>query len=343
VLSTTEKGNLARWDALVNGFRSFGGIANNVIQKKGALGLGLFPIEPSQPVELRVPRHLLVATNNLELRDGAIAIKDASVYPKGFREWYEGFQADYSWGAEARHSIKCFEDGLKSLSDSLQQKLKNTNLLDIANRCPGVNEEQELFRRFIATRRINYRGENVLMPMIELVNHSPVQPTWIIDKESIAIKGQYDGEVLVKYSASDPLLRYLQYGFNCKENLGFSLGMRLNHRGQEIYIQGGINFEPMKLITTTQQNQKITLIRPLLSSYNRPRLPKKIFRDSCVSLCGVNPDELFEQIHQNNRLILIGLIKSLDNDNTVTNNELREALLNQIDILGHYYGVKNNI
>ena len=35
----------------------------------------------------------------------------------------EGFQADYSWGAEARHSIKSFENGLTSFSDSLKQKL----------------------------------------------------------------------------------------------------------------------------------------------------------------------------------------------------------------------------
>ena len=340
-MSTKEKKNLDRWDALVETFRSFGGIANNVIQREGALGLGLFPIDSSQPVELRVPDYLLVATNNLELRNGAVTIKDASLYPEGFREWYEGFQADYSWGAEARHSIKSFENGLRSFSDSLKQKLKNIHLLDIEKRCPGINEEEELFRRFIATRRINYRGENVLMPMIELVNHSPTQSSWALDKDSIAIQGQYDGEILVRYSASDPLRRYLQYGFNCKETLGFSLEMKLKHRGQEIFIEGGINFEPMKLISTTQKDQKIILTKPLLSSYNRPRMPKKLFRDSCKALEGINSDELFEQIHQKNRLILISLIKSLGANNTIAENGLKKCFLDQIDILGHYYGIKN--
>ena len=335
-----EREKLARWDALVEGFRSFGGTANNVIQREGALGLGLFPIDQSQPVELRVPDHLLVSTDNLELRDGAVAIKDASLHPEGFAKWYEGFQADYSWGAEARRSIKTFEDGLKTFPNSLQRKLRNTNLLDITKRCPGINEEQELFQRFIATRRINYRGKNVMMPIIELTNHSPIQSSWIIDKKSIAIQGQYDGEILAKYSVSDPLNRYLQYGFNCKEPLGFSLGIKLIHRGQEIFIEGGINYAHMRSINARKQDQKIIFKRPLLSSYNNPRMPKKLFKQSCRLLKNVDPNELFDQIHQKNRLILISIIKDLYQHNSDINIELICACLDQIDILGHHYGTK---
>ena len=336
-----ERERLARWDSLVEGFRSFGGTANNVVQREGALGLGLFPINQSQPIELSVPNHLLVSTDNLELRDGAVAIKDASLHPEGFARWYEGFQADYSWGAEARRSIKTFEDGLKTFPNSLQRKLQNTTLVDIAKRCPGINEEQELFQRFIATRRIHYRGKNVMMPMIELTNHSPLQSSWIIDKKSITVQGQYDGEILVKYSVSDPLNRYLQYGFNCKEPLGFSLGMKLIHRGQEIVIEGGINYAHMKPINAIKQDQKIVFNRPLLSSYNNPRMPKKLFKQSCRLLKNINAKELFDQIHQRNRLMLISIIKDLYQGNGNTNSELIGACLNQLDILGHHYGTKD--
>ena len=336
-----EREKLARWDTLVEGFRSFGGTANNVIQREGALGLGLFPIDQSQPVELRVPDHLLVSTDNLELRDGAVAIKDASLHPEGFAKWYEGFQADYSWGAEARRSIKIFEDGLKSLPNPLQRKLQNINLLDITKRCPGINEEQELFQRFIATRRINIRGKNVMMPMIELTNHSPIQSSWIIDKKSVAIQGKYDGEILAKYSVSDPLTRYLQYGFNCKEPLGFSLEIKLIHRGQEILIEGGINYAHNKPINTTKQNQKIIFSKPLLSSYYNPRMPKKLFKQSCRLLKTIDAYELFDQIHQRNRLILINIIKDLKQNNGNTNNELISACLDQLDVLGHHYGTKD--
>ena len=71
-----------RWDTLVEEFRGFGGTANNIIQRKGDFGLGLFPIDPAKPVELRVPDQLLVATDNIELKNGEIVLKDESSYPK---------------------------------------------------------------------------------------------------------------------------------------------------------------------------------------------------------------------------------------------------------------------
>ena len=240
-----EKTRITRWNSLVEGFKSFGGIAKNLIQRKGVLGLGLFPIDTSQPVELRVPDHLLVATDNLQVLDGAVVIKDASQYPKGFSEWYEYFQAEYSWGAEARNSIKCFEDGLKSLSKPMHRMLQNLGLINIQERFPGISGEQDLFQRFIATRQINKNGRMVLMPMIELVNHSPVQSSWIMDRDSIAIAGKYDGEVLARYSVADPLHRWVQYGFNCKETLGFSLRLKLIHKGQQIIIDGNQS-KPLK-------------------------------------------------------------------------------------------------
>ena len=221
-----ENTQLTRWNALVDAFRSFGGIADNVIQRKGAFGLGLFPIDSTQPIELRVPDHLLVATDNLELRNGAVTLKDKSHYPEGFSEWYSHFQVDYSWGADGKNSVKSFEDGLKSLPYTLQQTLENLGLLNIQQRFPGINKEQEIFQRFITTRQINRNGNTVLMPMIELVNHSPAQASWNMDDNSIAIKGKYENEILVRYSASDPLRRCLQHGFNCKETLGFSLSIK---------------------------------------------------------------------------------------------------------------------
>ncbi len=84
----------AAWNALLEEFCSFGGTANNVIQRGGNFGLGLFPIDSSQPVELRTPKHLLVSTDNLELLNGAVIIKDASSYPDRFSEWYTNFQPD---------------------------------------------------------------------------------------------------------------------------------------------------------------------------------------------------------------------------------------------------------
>ena len=335
-----ETTRIARWEALVEGFRRFGGTAENLIQRKGEFGLGLFPIDPSQPIELRVPGHLLVAADNLELIDGAVVLRDDSAYPKGFREWYADFQAHYSWGAEARSSIKCFEDGLKSLSDPLQKTLQNLGLLNIQQRFGGINEEQNLFQRFIATRQINWDGHNVLMPMIELVNHSPAQSSWIMDQDSIAIQGRYEGEILVRYSVSDPLRRCVQYGFNCKELMGFSVRLQLIHDNKQIIVDGGINHEPMKPCRSSAQNDTVIFHKPLLSSFRRPKISRTLFRQACNIHKELNPDEGFDQIHSKNRLILINLIKKLDGDKSMIAKQLTNACFDQIVILSEHFGSK---
>ena len=53
-------GSAADWHAFLDEFRAFGGKAENVMQRRGAFGLGLFPIDPSKPVDLLVPDELLV-------------------------------------------------------------------------------------------------------------------------------------------------------------------------------------------------------------------------------------------------------------------------------------------
>ena len=331
--------NPDQWHALIEAFRSFGGIANNVIQREGNFGLGLFPIDPSQPVELRVPNHLLVSTDNLVLLNGAITIKDAGGYPEGFAEWYANFQANYSWGADGRRSIKTFEDGLKSLPDSVQQQFENSGLLTIKRRYPGINEEQELFQRFIATRQINIKGRNVLMPIIELVNHSPMQSSWVIDQESIAIEGKYDGEILVRYSVGDSLRRYIQYGFNCKEHTGFSLNLTLIHNNQKIMVNGGINFQPFEPNTLKTKGNTIIINQPLMSSRETPRMPRQLFKQMCQGV-KINGNEVFDLIHQKNKIILIKIFRQVENLKGSTVDGLKTSLLNQIEVLSYYCGCK---
>ena len=335
-----ENTRLARWNDLVEGFRRFGGTADNLIQRKGALGLGLFPIDASQPVELRVPEHLLVATDNIDLLDGAIVLKDTSCYPKGFGEWYEYFQAEYSWGAEARNSIQRFEEGLKSLPDSLRKKLQSLGL-NIKEHFPDAYTEQHVLQRFIKTRRINRNGKLVLMPMIELVNHSPFQSSWISDEDAIAVKGRYDDEILVKYSVSDPLRRWVQYGFNCKEPSGFSLSVKLLHNQQKIIVNGGINNKIISACNIFAKHQLLIVDKPLLSSVRAPKLARTLFRESCKKYSSLNADELFDQIHSTNRLMLINIISDLQMLHGDAANQLKNACLDQIEVLSGHIGAKS--
>lgn len=331
---------VTHWNRLIDEFRSFGGTAENVIQREGSLGLGLFPIDPSQRVELRVPDHLLVVTDNIELQDGAIVIKDASHYPAGFDDWYRRFQADYSWGAEAKRSIETFENGLASLPKEIRQLLENRGLI-LEERLNRTNGNKSSLQRFIATRRIRRKDKNVLMPIIELVNHSPLQTSWDMDDESIGISGTYDEEILVRYSICDPLHRFLQYGFNCNEINGFSLNLKVIHRGKTILIRGGINNEPGKPPKAELSGDKIIINKPMIGSTRMPRMPRTLFKEGLKSLRGIDSNEVFDQICQANRLITIKLIKLLECQNEEIAQQLRISCFEQLIAIGYHFGEKS--
>ena len=114
-------GSASDWHAFLDEFRGFGGRAENVMQRKGAFGLGLFPIDPSKPVDLFVPDSLLVATDNVKIQNNNVEIIDQSSFPEGYSDWFQRYQASYSWGAEGNQNTLAVEEGLKALPKEVLQ------------------------------------------------------------------------------------------------------------------------------------------------------------------------------------------------------------------------------
>ena len=334
-----------RWSRLIDEFRSFGGTANNVIQRQGRLGLGLFPIDSSQPIELYAPGRLLVATDDLELRNGEVRLKNEHSYPEGYSDWYQRFQREYSWGAEARRSIIDFESELQKLPDSIQQILNRFLSLPIKQRLPGSNIEQEIFRRFILTRQINWNSKNVLMPIIELINHSPAENSWGISDQGIGIQGEFQEEILVRYSVSDPMHRFIQYGFTCEELMGFSMSLKLMHRGREILVNGGVNFYPFTPSSASIKSECLIINKPLLGSNSRPRMPKTLFNKTCEQFKNIDSDELFEQICHLNRIGIIKLLKLLQNKHfeSPLKEQLQEMCWLQLNTISDHCGKRSDL
>ena len=326
-----------RWTSLIEEFQSFGGTAINVIQREGEFGLGLFPIDPSKPVELRAPKNLLVPVDNIILKNGKIVIKNDEKFPPGYADWYERFQSDFSWGAEAKHSIQSFEEGLRSLPKDCLLLLEKFGFYVSSDRYPQGKEVDAIFQRFIKTRQINWQGNTYLMPIIELINHSPKHQSWGVSDNDIHIKGQFDGEILVRYSIADPLIRLIQYGFNCREPMCFSINQKLIHNGRTVLVRGGINFEVTKPFEIEVKENKYILNNPILSHSLNPKLPRKIFRKSLKEYNWVDADALFEQIHMQNNMALIRILKSLLETHGSVSSQLTNACLDQLEILRHRY------
>ena len=336
-------GSAADWHAFLDEYRTFGGKAENLMQRKGAFGLGLFPIDPAKPIDLFVPDPLLVPVDDVDFVDGEVVIRDASQFADGYADWFRRYQTSYSWGAEGQERTLAFEEGLKALPDNVLSILKRNGMYNPDNRFPGKDPERELLQRFLQTRCINRKGKRVIMPLIELLNHAPSSKAYDMKDDGISVSGMHDGEVLVKYTMSDPLRRLIGYGFNVQEPLGFSLSFRLKHRDKDVVVQGGVSKLPHQPCKVDQQNDSLIIKQPLLGSSAAPKLPRTLLIQACKEIKGVDANELYDLIQQRNMLILVNLLRQLDGVDTETAGLLRTGCLNQIVALSQHYGQRNDL
>ena len=143
--------------------------------------------------------------------------------------------------------------------------------------------------------------------------------------------------MLVRYSIADPLIRLIQYGFNCREPMCFSINQKLTHKGKTILVKGGINYEIQKPFHIDTSGDKLILNNPLLSHSIRPKLPRQIFKESVRDHEWIDSDELFELIHLRNNIALIKILKSVEGETGMVAKQLTDACLDQLEILGHRF------
>ena len=336
-------GAAAEWHEFLDEFRSFGGRAENVMQRKGKFGLGIFPIDPSKPVDLFVPSALLIPTDNIELKEGNVVIKDEQSFPQGYSSWFKKYQDVYSWGAEGKETTLAFEKGLKSLPENIKNILKGYGIYNPDLRFPEEDTDNEILNRFIQTRCIKFEGESVVMPIIDLVNHAPSAKSYDINSEGISISGTQEGEVFVRYNIMDPIRRLLSYGFNSQEMTGFSLRCRFQHQEQTIIVQGGQGDRPMQPCKVILKEDRIIIQKPLLGSLRTPKLPRTLFLQACKGVEGINANELFDQIQQFNTIAFINIARELEDVEGEVASLLRSCCLNQVVAQSHYFGVREDI
>ena len=337
-------GSRGDWQTFLEEFRNFGGRAENVIQRDGPLGLGLFPIDPSQPVELMVPKPLLVPAGNVELHNGDAVIHDDSAFPHGYADWFRRYQATYSWGAEGEASVTRFETGLQQLPETLRQTLQSLNLYQPQQRLPKTDWRENMLRRFLNSRCLGRQGQLLVMPIVELVNHAPSAGNWETRPDGgVGISGRRQGEILVKYSNADPLRRLMGYGFNALETMAFSLRVQLQHRRQPVLVQGGGGRHWIQPAGIEQRDELLAVQQPLLGHREQPKLPKSLFLHACKSLTNVEPAELFDQIHRANTLALVDVLHQLEHVAGETADQLRNGCLDQLEVLSNHVGHRRDM
>ena len=100
------------WDFLLSEFRRLGGIADNVCQKEGEYGRGIFSVNPSQRARIFTPSKLLIKKDDIYLEDNKLRIKKDKEYNQEIRDFFNFYQDNFSWGSSGKETTELFEKGL---------------------------------------------------------------------------------------------------------------------------------------------------------------------------------------------------------------------------------------
>lgn len=345
--SETER-NLPRpvawsWDEMIGEFRALGGTADNIVQRLGQYGYGLFPIDPDKPVDIHVPVNLLVPTKWVWVDGPDLVIHEEADFDARTRAFFTRYQRAFSWGRDGRQSALSWFGQLESLPDGVRRYLRERMCMSL----PDKLGEEHAFNRYIVTRRISYRDEMCLMPVIELINHDPYAPLYGM-RDGIQVRGTFAGEVFACYSRSDSFRRYFQYGFVCDEKQAFSPPMTLPGVGgctltvgNETMATQGTGGVASLLPTVKNSGGGIEISHLLLGSASGPRIPRSIFRRVLPHLNPEQADEVFQRIVGYNIGLLVGLLDELDGHDCAMCHQLGRVVRLQLSGLASSYGVRD--
>ena len=332
------------WDAMLEDFRALGGVADNIEQRNGEHGNGIFPIDPNQPVAIKVPDSLLVDEGHLILDNGQLVVASEAKVSAEISEFIANYQQHFSWGADGKKNIDTFESGLAKLPVALLDQLKKLLLVSLELRHKG-NWEDVLRRQFLQSRRINYQQRKVLMPIMELINHSSTGRNFDIG-DGIGFGGEFDGEVYVNYSsASDALQRFLIYGFANQEPRAISLPMSCAiGKNTRVWIATDskkverVDNLILPELKTNGEEQILSFL--LLGVEKMPRLPRTIIRKRFAELPVNAVDEAFDLIRNANQTAMLDLLELLEGVDTPVAQEFRKALMFQLRALTYCFGAR---
>src|SRR5947209_11301526 len=111
------------WDELLDEFRALGGTVDNVRLGYGALGRGLFVIDPGRPFLVRIPENLLVKVSDIVFENGVMKVAARANVGASGRKFYEDYYRHISWGGGGRREIERIFEQAAELPPELRLQL----------------------------------------------------------------------------------------------------------------------------------------------------------------------------------------------------------------------------
>lgn len=332
------------WTDLLERFASLGGIAENVCQKEGGYGRGIFPIDPLCRSKVMTPKNLLIKRENIGIYDGEIIIKDrscSSVEEKRFLEFYYN---NFSWGNNGNCDSANFLKLISSIPASVKSTLFSNGFID-KDLLNFGGDERHLLKRFIDERAVTFGGDSVIAPVWEFINHSSFSAPLRITPFGVETPPleSGNGEVLFKYSGENsPMSMWRKYGFASRCIVAYSIPFAININNESRFIKcSGQQGLPPKNNKSFALGSDSILIKSLPVGCLSRSLPFSHFNSilSCVGISVEVAKRLFPKVQEVNIRTRCDLLNSLQATVLGSQTELYKALTYEIELIqGSSYG-----
>ena len=328
------------WSSLVREFCRLGGIAENISNRQGEYGRGIFPTDPRCSSRIFTPKSLLMKADSLSLKGDKISINDESGLSPDERSFAESYYNLLSWGGQGNCASSAFLRELRSIPEVTKKILLDNKF--IANSQLGLDADckEHVLKRFIAERHLKFQGEWVLAPFWELVNHSAFAPSLRVTIKGVETppRPPSGSEILQKYRAKDsPIGMWQSYGFSCRSVFAYSVPVRININSTPYVLQcdGGQRGSNAKQGVSVKYGAESITIGSLVVGCISKDLPLSILRSLMgkLSFSDEGVVRLLCEIQDVNLNIRREVLSSLGNAELDGCSALRNALQYEIELI----------
>ena len=326
------------WEDMLAEFRALGGTAENICLRHGPIGRGLFPLDPSKPVAVRIPENLLVDISDVEFIDRKFRVTSRSKMGTRERAFLESYEAQFSWGKEGCGEMERIFEQAQALPENLRRSLKSEYYC--GEWFDDVTDEL-LQHRFIMSRSIRYADRTVVMPIVELANHGLMAS--YATREGVGLQGRFDGEILVRYADFDAHGTFATWGFAFDQPQAFSIALGGMVGKNPVRIDRDLGAvapgAPFWIPEFAAREGGAQLRFLMLGNKQYPKHCKSIFYKIMQHLGYSGFEEAFETVQHANRLHFLDLSALLEDVDGPMAHALRRMAQYQLRAMSYCHGI----
>lgn len=332
---------VSAWDDLLDEFRALGGTADNIRLGHGAFGRGLFPIDPARPVVIDIPDNLIVATKHMILVNGTPRVGPDAKMGERERAWLDRYQEDVAWGSGEAGGIRAMFEMAAALPEELRHELRSKYQ---CGRWFQEPTDETLLESYLESRHLFHKGNLVVMPLIDLINHSDVNGRGYGGTDSIRFTGTFPDEIFACYSDGDALAFFQAWGIVIPRPVAFSVAM-----------PGLVQSTPMTILRRyvgparslhdlvpeiETRADKVVLSFVMTGNEHYPRVSRGIFYRLMRSAGFSGFEEPFDLIRHMNELRFLDLLKAVETIDLPIARMLRTVAHCQLRAMSFCFGIR---